>query len=173
MVESFPSDILQTTVSYLAESRLESCQTSTLELLCESRGLFRKKSSTADVRLDFKCTFDWRCCKCGVALDCKCMEFVAADWCTVKHLRVDQTVRNLTCGDWTGSNRTVKDQVCVTPGFVWGNRGPRGRRGGVISCVWSTVDWASDGSIDVFSCLVSVVLVLRGVGPILGNEYGI
>ena len=32
-------------------------------------------------------------------VDCKSMGFVAADWCTVKQLRHDETVRNLTYGD--------------------------------------------------------------------------
>ena len=27
------------------------------------------------------------------------MEFVAASWCTLKQLRLNQTVRSLTCGD--------------------------------------------------------------------------
>ena len=30
---------------------------------------------------------------------CKCIEFVAAGWCTRKWLRFDQTIRNLTSGD--------------------------------------------------------------------------
>ena len=34
-------------------------------------------------------------------------------------------------------------------------------------------DWANDGSVDVFSCMVSMVLVLWGVGAILGNGYEI
>ena len=32
-------------------------------------------------------------------MDCKCMELVAAGWCTSKGLRLDQTIRNLTSGD--------------------------------------------------------------------------
>ena len=46
--------------------------------------LFPQKSFTAQVRLDFKCASEWRYCKCGVQVDCKCMEFVTADWCTGK-----------------------------------------------------------------------------------------
>ena len=34
-------------------------------------------------------------------------------------------------------------------------------------------DWANDGSVDVFSCMVSMVLALWGVGAILGNGYEI
>ena len=32
-------------------------------------------------------------------MDCKCMEFVAASWCTMKWLRFYQTIRNFTSGD--------------------------------------------------------------------------
>ena len=35
---------------------------------------------------------------CGVWVECKCMEFVAAGCCTSKWLRFDQTRRNLTSG---------------------------------------------------------------------------
>ena len=45
---------------------------------------------------------------------------------TVKQLRLDQTkktylwwFRNPAFGDWTGSNRNKKEQVCVPPRFVW------------------------------------------------------
>ena len=61
--------------------------------------LFPQKSSTADVRLDSKCASDWRYCKCEMEVDCKCTEAVVAGWCTVNQLRLDQTIRNLTCGD--------------------------------------------------------------------------
>ena len=53
------------------------------------------KKPTADVRLYSKCTSDRMCCKCGVWVDCKCMEFVAAGWCTRKQLRLNQTKRNV------------------------------------------------------------------------------
>ena len=36
----------------------------------------------------------------------------------VKQLRLDQTIRNLTCGDSTGSNRIEKDQIDVPSGLV-------------------------------------------------------
>ena len=48
------------------------------------------------------------------------MELVAAGWRMVKYLRLDQTIRNLTCGNYTGSNQLVKDQLGVLPGLVWG-----------------------------------------------------
>ena len=32
-------------------------------------------------------------------VDCRCMEFVVAGWCTAKELRLDQTIRELTCDD--------------------------------------------------------------------------
>ena len=34
------------------------------------------------------------CCKCSAWVDCKCMKFVAADWCTRKWLKFNQTIRN-------------------------------------------------------------------------------
>ena len=37
--------------------------------------------------------------QCGVWVDCKAMEFVAAGRCTVKELRLSQTIRNLICDD--------------------------------------------------------------------------
>ena len=33
-------------------------------------------------------------------------------------------------------------------------------------------DWVIGGFVDIYSRVVSVVLVLWGVGPILGNGYG-
>ena len=40
-----------------------------------------------------------RRCKCGVQVDCKCMEFVTSGSYKRKWLRVDRTIRDLTCGD--------------------------------------------------------------------------
>ena len=37
--------------------------------------------------------------ECGVWVDCKCMEFVAAGCCTRKWLSLDQIIRNLTSCD--------------------------------------------------------------------------
>ena len=43
--------------------------------------LFPQKGSTTDFRLDCKCRSDWRCCECGVWVDClSCMGFVTAGW---------------------------------------------------------------------------------------------
>ena len=64
-----------------------------------ARWLFPQKCSTTDLRQDSKCRSVKRCCKFGVRVDCKCMEFVAAGWCTRKWLRFHQTIRNLTSGD--------------------------------------------------------------------------
>ena len=33
-------------------------------------------------------------------------------------------------------------------------------------------DWVNGGFVDIYSRVVSVVLVLRGVGPILRNVFG-
>ena len=61
--------------------------------------LLLQKSSTTDPRSDSKCGSDWRCCKCGLWVDCKCMEFIAAGWSTKTWLRFNQTIRNFTSGD--------------------------------------------------------------------------
>ena len=57
------------------------------------------KCSTTVFRPDSKCGSDYRCCKCAVWVDCKCMEFVATGWCARMWLRLDQAIRNLTSGD--------------------------------------------------------------------------
>ena len=33
-------------------------------------------------------------------------------------------------------------------------------------------DWVNGGFVDIYSHVVSVVLVLRGVGPVLRNVFG-
>ena len=53
--------------------------------------LFLQKSSTTDLRPDSKCGSDWRCYECGELVNWKCMEFVAASWCT--KLSFDQTIK--------------------------------------------------------------------------------
>ena len=69
-------------ISCLVESHLNFCQISTMEILHKNSQLpqhidyFCKKGLTTDVWLDSKCASDWRCCKCGMQVDCKCMEFV-------------------------------------------------------------------------------------------------
>ena len=64
-----------------------------------TRQLFPQESSTTDIRPDSKCGCDWIHCECVVWVDCKCMESVAAGWCTKKWFRFDQTIRNLISGD--------------------------------------------------------------------------
>ena len=71
-----------------------------------------------------------------------------------------------------------KDWIRVTPGLILGKGGE-----GVMwfrVCEAPLNDWANGGSVSVprfqlmsFSRMVSMVLFLRGVGPILGNGYGI
>ena len=63
-------------------------------------------------------------------MDCKSLELVVAGWCTVKSLKLDQTLRNLICGDLkiflvgilTVSNWVEKGWVGVSPGLAWGKR---------------------------------------------------
>ena len=64
-----------------------------------TRRLFLQESSTTDLRPDSKCGSAWRRCESGVWVDCMCIEFVAAGWCTKKRLSFDQTIRDLTSGD--------------------------------------------------------------------------
>ena len=56
---------------------------------------------------------DWsleRIC-CGVLVDYKCMEFVAVGWCTGDYLTLDQTIKNLTCGDSENPNVAIRLEV--------------------------------------------------------------
>ena len=61
--------------------------------------LFPQINFITDIRLVSICGSDWRGWESGVWVDYKCMEFVAAGWCTKKWLRFDQIIRNLTSGD--------------------------------------------------------------------------
>ena len=56
-----------------------------------TRRLFLQKSSTTDLRPDSKCGSDSRCYECGELVNWKCMEFLAASWCT--KLSFDQTIK--------------------------------------------------------------------------------
>ena len=75
-------------ISYWAVSHLESCQASTMELLRENSqrpqqgDYISKKGPIIDVWPHSKCTLDCRCCKCGVKVTWKCMEFATTVWCT-------------------------------------------------------------------------------------------
>ena len=54
------------------------------------------------------------------------MKIIAEGWCTEKQLRLDQTIRSLTCGDLEipyASNGIEKVQIGVPPGLIWGKRG--------------------------------------------------
>ena len=56
--------------------------------------------------------------------------------------------RNIVCGDSTGSNQIEKDRVRVPPGCFLGGRV---RKGGVIYCLWASLDdRANGGFVDVF-----------------------
>ena len=57
----------------------QSCQASTTELLYGLNALtVSEKGSTTDLWSDSKWGSDQGCCRCGVWVKCKCMEFVAA-----------------------------------------------------------------------------------------------
>ena len=76
VVESFSSDLLWVIIIYWAESHLESCQNHDEAPICKIANnlntltIFAKKGPTTDVWLDSKCTSNWRCCKCGMWVDC-------------------------------------------------------------------------------------------------------
>ena len=46
--------------------------------------LFLQKGSTTDLQLDCKCGSDWRCCECGMWVDCQYIEFIASSWYSSK-----------------------------------------------------------------------------------------
>ena len=99
------------------------------------RSLFLQKRSTK-LLLDSRCASDSMCCKCMVWVDCKCMESMAAGWCTGKSLRLDQTkrnrflwwFRNSTCIDWTGSKKSktgLKKTGCFYLLYLFEGRGKK------------------------------------------------
>ena len=88
MVETFSSD----RVTFRIPSSINDGAPLRKKQTVLTHRLFPQKSSTADLRPGSKCKSHWRRCECGVWVDCKCMEFVAAGWCTKKRLRFDQTV---------------------------------------------------------------------------------
>ena len=126
----------QAIISYWADSHLESCQTSTMKLPPRKQPaalrhwLFPQESTAADSKLDFIWPQIEGLCKCGVWVDCKCMDFVTTGLCPRKWLRIHPAIRDLTCGASTGSNGTKGDRVRMAPGlsfyFFWGRRGWRG-----------------------------------------------
>ena len=129
MVEGFSSDLLRAIISYWAGSHLESsqkfCQTSTVELFCETRWLFPQKSSAADVRLDSKCVSDWRYCKCEVQVDCECMEFVpqagvqGSSWRSGFTFKLDLNAQVIYI--YLASNIYLKFFLCTTTLSKWHN----------------------------------------------------
>ena len=54
-------------------------------------------------------------------VDCKCMESLAAGWCTVKQLMHNQTTINLICGDLEISVAMIRLRVngLKKPGLVY------------------------------------------------------
>ena len=115
------------------------------------------------------CRSDQRCCKCGVWVECKCMEFVATSWCTGKWLRLYQTIRHLISGDIgippvvirLGVTRLNKIRIVYLLDLFEG-RGEKGQCDLVrVESLWMI------GLMVVmlmsYSRVVSVVLVLSGV----------
>ena len=145
-----------------------------MELLCKKQPtalaprLFPQKSSTTDFRPDSKFRSDWRCC-----------ESVAAGLCTRKWLRLDQTMKNLTSDDL--GMRLVVIQLGVTwlkkTRVVYLLHLLEGQ-GDNLQCDLVRVEhlqmigWMVV-MLMAYSRVLSVVLVLWGVGPIFTNGYGI
>ena len=102
LMESF-SSARWATISYWIKWHLKSCQTSTMELF--SKNSQRPKNVDYFCKMLYRGCSTWfqihlrleRCCKYGVSVDCKCMEFIAAGWCTGKYLKLDQTIREIFC----------------------------------------------------------------------------
>ena len=71
-------------------------------------------------------------------VECKCIELVAADRCTRKWLRFDQTIRNLTSGDLgipLVVNQLERPRLEKTSCISWTCLRECGRRGNAIQCV--------------------------------------
>ena len=107
------------------------------------------------------------------------MKVAAAGWCIRKWLRLYQTKRNLTSGDLgiplvviqLGVTELKKTRLVYLLDLSEG-RGEKGQCDLVcVKCLWMI------GLMVVvlmsYSCVVSVVLVLWGVGSVLRNGYGI
>ena len=90
-------------------------------------------------------------------MDCRCMELVAAGWCTRKWLRLYQAIRNPTSGDL--EIRLVVIHMGVT-GF---------EKTSVVYLLDLFEGREEKGQCDLVC--VSVVLVPWGVGPVVRNGY--
>ena len=113
-------------------------------------------------------------------MDSKCMELVAAGWCTTKWLRFNQTIRNVTSGYLViplvviqlGVSGLRKTRVVYLLDLLE-RKGEQGQYD--LVCGVSLGDCANTNLWMLMSSsrLVSVVLVLCGVSPILRNGCGI
>ena len=175
MVETFSSD----RVAFRILSNVNDTAPPRKQPTALTRWLFLQKSPTTDFQPDSKCRSDWGCYKLGVGwVDYRCMEFVAAAWCTRTWLRLYQTIRNLTSGDLgillvvieLGVTGLKKTKVVYLLDLFEG-RGEKGQCDLMcLECL--QIYWVNGGFVNIYSRVVSVVLVLWGVGPILRNGYG-
>ena len=95
VVESFSSD----RVAFRTPSSINDAAPLQKQPTALTYRLLLQKSLTSDFRPDSRCGSHQRYCKCGVWVDCKCMEYVPSGLYTKKWLRLDQTMINLTSGD--------------------------------------------------------------------------
>ena len=96
------------------------------------------------------------------------MEFVTSGSCKRKWLRVDRTIRDLTCGDLEIPLLVIRLGVTEPKNseFVWlidllEGRGKKGGGGDLVYVERPLGDWAIDGCVDV---LVTNVVRLREYG---------
>ena len=158
VVKSLYSDLLRAKITYLVESRLESCQTSTMELSYENKKRlwllddFHKKLHHRGF------TGLWMCLLLKVLSLWSRLQVYGI--CSYKEVYSEVVkaqsnykksylwwFRNLTCGDSNGSNRLEIDRVGVLSGPFHGNQG----REVVwfIVCETPSHDWTNGGFFDV------------------------
>ena len=106
------------------------------------------------------------------------MDFVDIGWCRKKWLRLYQTTRNLTSGDMgiplvvmTGSTRLKKIRLMYLLDLFEGRGEKRQCDLLCVECLWMIEPMVV--MLMSYSRVVSVVLVLLGVGPVLSIRYGI
>ena len=125
-------------------------------------------SSTADVWLDSSLPSILRYCKCKYAGRLQVLGNCGRRL-VYREVVEAQSNKITAWGDSTGSNRIETYRVRVPPGLAGGGEK---RAVWFIMCEAPSDDWTNGGSVDVFFTY-DMVLVLWGVGPILGNGYGI
>ena len=92
-----------------------------------TRWLISQKSPTTDFWQESKCESDQRCCECRMWVNCRCMEFVAADWCASKWFRLYKTMRNKKSYSWWFGKSELKKTRVVYRLDLFEERGKKGQ----------------------------------------------